>query len=119
MRNCNSCIVYKLLAVICCVCSDFRSIFNAIEQIKLKEERKGVIGMTIDSKRIKAERIAKGLTQEEMAKKMGWSRSKIAKFENGIMKIGADDLGKYAAALELNDINIFFNFNVPKTEQTA
>ena len=29
--------------------------------------------MSLDLSRLKAERIAKGLTQEEMAQKMGWS----------------------------------------------
>ncbi|MBL1226580.1 helix-turn-helix domain-containing protein [Enterococcus sp. BWR-S5] len=68
--------------------------------------------------RIKAERIAAGLTQEDIAKKMGWSRTKYSKFENGKSKTGADDLAEFAEIVGATNMNIFFNFNVPKTERT-
>lgn len=67
--------------------------------------------------RIKAERIASGLTQEEIAKRLGWSRAKYAKFENGKSKTGADDLADFADIVGVTDMNIFFKFFVPKTEQ--
>ncbi len=76
--------------------------------------------MTLNLKRIKAERIASGLTQDEMAKKLGWStRTPYAKRENGIVSIGADELGKIAKILgySTNELGIFFTFNVPEKER--
>lgn len=76
--------------------------------------------MTLDLKRLKAERIAKGLTQDEMAEKMGWkSRTPYAKRENGIVAIGADELCKMAGILGYtpDKLIIFFKANVPEKEQ--
>lgn len=76
--------------------------------------------MTVDLQRLKAERIAKGLTQDEMAKLMGWNtRTPYAKRENGIVSIGADELIKMADILgyNTNNIGIFFKVNVPNSEQ--
>lgn len=53
--------------------------------------------MTLDLRRLRAERIAKGLTQDEMAEKMGWkTRIPCAKRENGLVAIGADELARNA-----------------------
>lgn len=75
--------------------------------------------MKVDLARIKAERVAKGLTQENMAKQLGWSRSTYAKRENGIVPIGADELANIASILNINEnqMGIFFKFNVPKKER--
>lgn len=76
--------------------------------------------MTLDLLRIKAERIAKGYTQDEMAKKMGWAnRTPYAKRENGIVGIGADELAKIANILgyDKNELGIFFTNNVPEKER--
>lgn len=76
--------------------------------------------MTVDLNRLKAERIAKGLTQDEMANLMGWkSRNPYAKRENGIVAIGADELLKMASILgyEPNELIIFFKKDVPKKER--
>lgn len=67
--------------------------------------------MTIDLMRVKAERTAKGLTQDEMAERLGWkTRTPYAKRENGIVAIGADELGQIAEVLgiERSNIGIFF-----------
>lgn len=72
--------------------------------------------MTLNLKRIKAERIAKGLTQDEMAQLLGWkSRAAYAKRENGIVAIGADELLKIAIILGYSSesLGIFFTQNVP------
>lgn len=72
--------------------------------------------MTIDLKRIKAERIAKGFTQDEMAEKLGWkTRTPYAKRENGLVRIGADELGciAYVLGYSTNELGIFFTKNVP------
>lgn len=76
--------------------------------------------MTINLNRLKAERIAKGLTQGEMANLMGWkSRNPYAKRENGIVAIGADELFKMASILGYgpNELIIFFKKDVPDREQ--
>ena len=76
--------------------------------------------MTVDLRRLKAERIAKGLTQDEMADLMGWSsRAPYAKRENGIVSIGADELAKMANILgyDRNQLEIFFTTNVPDKER--
>lgn len=78
--------------------------------------------MTVDLKRIKAERIAKGLTQDDMAVKMGWStRTPYAKRENGIVAIGADELGRIASILgySLNDLGLFFKLDVLEKERKS
>jgi transcriptional regulator with XRE-family HTH domain len=76
--------------------------------------------MTVNYRRLKAERIAKGLTQDEMAKKMGWdSRTPYAKRENGIVSLSADELIRAATILDipLNNLEIFFTKDVPKKER--
>lgn len=76
--------------------------------------------MTVDLRRLKAERIAKGLTQDEMAELMGWSsRAPYAKRENGIVSIGADELAKMASILgfKKSQLEIFFTVNVPDKER--
>ena len=76
--------------------------------------------MTVNYRRLKAERIAKGLTQDEMAKKMGWdSRTPYAKRENGIVSLSADELIRAATILDipLNNLEIFFTKDVPERER--
>lgn len=78
--------------------------------------------MSLDLKRLKAERIAKGLTQDEMAQAMGWkTRTPYAKRENGIVGIGADELVKMANILGYNEneLGIFFRVSVPEKEQCS
>lgn len=76
--------------------------------------------MIVDLNRLKGERVAKGLTQDEMAKRMGWNtRTPYAKRENGIVAIGADELAKMASILGYgrNELGIFFKLNVPEKER--
>lgn len=76
--------------------------------------------MTVDLRRIKAERIAKGFTQDEMADMLGWkNRALYAKRENGIVSIGADELAKIAEVLGFSkdELGIFFTTNVPDKER--
>ena len=71
--------------------------------------------MKLNLNRIKAERIAKGLTQAEISKLMGWkSRAPYAKRENGIIDFGVDELGKFIKVIGYNDDKItdFFTKNV-------
>lgn len=76
--------------------------------------------MTLDLKRLKAERIAKGFTQDEMAEKMGWhTRTPYAKRENGIVSIGANELVRMASILgyESDHLGFFFTDDVPEEER--
>lgn len=76
--------------------------------------------MTLDLRRLRAERIAKGLTQDKMAEAMGWkTRTPYAKRENGIVGIGADELVKMAHILGYteNELGLFFTVNVPEKER--
>lgn len=78
--------------------------------------------MTVNLKRLRAERVAKGLTQDEMSEKMGWkTRTPYAKRENGIVAIGADELVRMAVILgyDQDKLGIFFTTNVPDREQSA
>ena len=77
--------------------------------------------MRLDIKRLKAERIAKGLSQEEMATKMGWnSRTSYVKRELGMIDIGVDEFLKMIKILGYteNNLSIFFTEDVPIRERT-
>lgn len=76
--------------------------------------------MTLNLNRIKAERTAKGLTQDDMAAGMGFkSRAAYAKRENGIVGIGANELAQISEILDipLTQMHIFFTNDVPDWEQ--
>lgn len=75
--------------------------------------------MQLDLNRLKAERIACGLSQEDVARHFGKTRAWYAKRENGIVPIGADELAEFAKLFNVNieNINIFFKNIVPKKEQ--
>lgn len=66
--------------------------------------------MSLDLKRLKGERVAKGMTQAELSKKIGMSRESYAKREAGIVNIGANELIRIAQALgyDRDHIGIFF-----------
>ncbi|MCY1583993.1 helix-turn-helix domain-containing protein [Staphylococcus pettenkoferi] len=75
--------------------------------------------MVLNLKRLRAERIACGITQDEMAQMMGWkTRTPYAKRENGIVDIGANEFIKMAKILgyETNNLDIFFTQDVPEKE---
>lgn len=71
--------------------------------------------------RLKAERIAKGYSQDYMAKKMGWAtRTPYAKRELGLVNIGVDEFMNIANILGYSnsEIGIFFEEMVPEKERT-
>ena len=71
--------------------------------------------MTLNLKRLKAERVANNLTQDQMAEKMGWAtRTPYAKRENGIVDISANELVKMVTILgyTVENIGIFFTKEV-------
>jgi len=84
---------------------------------KVKSWKRGV-PMKVNNRRIKAERIAKGFTQKELAEKINMSRSSYIKRENGTTPLGADELANIAQELgHLNDIQIFFAPGVPNKQR--
>lgn len=92
---------------------------NNIKVFPKENERRN--NMTIDLRRLKAERIAKGLSQEEMAELLGWkSRATYSKRETGRVNIGADELARIADILgySSNQLGIFFTVGVPKRERS-
>ncbi|MGX7096394.1 helix-turn-helix domain-containing protein [Gemella bergeri] len=75
--------------------------------------------MRLDITRLKAERIAKGLSQEDMAFKMGWtSRTPYAKRELGLVDIGVDEFLKMISILGYSekDISLFLKKTFPKED---
>lgn len=70
-----------------------------------------------DLKRLRAERIAKGLTQADLAKKLGWNTGKYARKESGMAKIDVNELADVIEVLgySIDDISIFFTIPVHKT----
>lgn len=67
--------------------------------------------MELNLKRVKAERIAKDFTQEEVADKMGWkSRTPYAKRENGVIPFTAGELAELGKILgySVDELGIFF-----------
>ncbi|HEJ8273916.1 TPA: helix-turn-helix transcriptional regulator [Staphylococcus aureus] len=76
--------------------------------------------MVLNLKRLRAERIACGITQDEMAHKMGWkTRTPYAKRENGIVDIGANEFIKMAKILgyETNNLDIFLPITFPEKNE--
>lgn len=76
--------------------------------------------MELNLNRLKAERIAAGLTQDQVAEKMGWkTRTPYAKRENGLVEIGANEFIKLASILgyNTNELEIFFTKDVPERER--
>lgn len=68
-------------------------------------------------KRMKAERIAKGISLHDMAKKMDMTPGTYSKKENGHIRINVDDLAKVIEILDLpqDQCGIFFTYKVSKT----
>lgn len=75
--------------------------------------------MKVDLLRVKAERVAKGYTQAQMAERMGLARDQYNKRENGKISFSADELITLAGLLgySKDKIGIFFKRTVPETQQ--
>lgn len=70
--------------------------------------------MKFNYNRLKGERIARGLTVEEMAKELGISKGAYSKKENGKIPITVEDFSKITKKLGIGPekIYIFFTNNV-------
>lgn len=73
--------------------------------------------MEINLRRLKAERVLKGLSQQKMSELCGFpSRAAYAKREIGAVKISAEELATISNILEVGNMNIFFTNGVPEKE---
>lgn len=68
--------------------------------------------------RLKAERIARSITQEEMAQKLGMERTSYWKRERGDVKLTVEEFVEILKVFEMTkeDMLIFFNHNVPEKQ---
>lgn len=75
--------------------------------------------MTFNLQRLKAERVAEGMTQEQFASRIGMSRIAYAKREAGIVDISVEELSKIMDALgyDSSKVSIFFAPSVSKRER--
>lgn len=65
--------------------------------------------------KIKAARLAKGMTQEELGKKLGVQKSAIAKYESGrVVNIKRTTLKKISDILELRPSELIFTEEIEK-----
>jgi len=66
--------------------------------------------LDFDLRRIKAERVAAGITQAEMAQRLGMSRSSYWKREAGTVPIDVKEFASILTAIGINrdQISIFF-----------
>ena len=69
--------------------------------------------------RVRAERVAKGYTQAQMAELIGLKRGQYNKRENGKISFSPDELITLAVKLgySKDEIGIFFKQTVPETQQ--
>lgn len=72
--------------------------------------------MRVDLMRLKGERVTKGLTQAELAKKIGLSRIAYANRENGKISLDANELAQIAEVLGYgkDELGIFFKSSFKK-----
>jgi transcriptional regulator with XRE-family HTH domain len=75
--------------------------------------------MDFNFNRLKAERIARGKSQEQMALALGMAKSTYSKKENGVLRLSVDDFAKATSYLGMNtsEIHVFFTQKIPKREQ--
>ncbi|MFD1203555.1 helix-turn-helix domain-containing protein [Sporosarcina contaminans] len=74
--------------------------------------------MKFNYNRLKAERIAKGLTVQDMADVLEVTKGTYSKKENGKLPITVEDFSVISSKLGItpNDINIFFTIDVANME---
>lgn len=75
--------------------------------------------MQFNLKRLKAERIARGLTPDDMGKVIGMEGNSYRRIENGTRKLSVDNFALILGKLDIRneDILLFFNNSVDKMEQ--
>lgn len=76
--------------------------------------------MKFNYNRLKAERIAKGLTVQDMADVLQITKGTYSKKENGRLPITVEDFSVISSKLGItpNEINIFFTVDVANMETT-
>lgn len=84
-----------------------------------RRKEKGETKLDFDLQRLKAERIAKGFTQAQLAHAIGISTNAYWRKENGQRDIGMEEFTKILSVLGFNkeQLPLFFAKSVPKKEQ--
>ena len=82
-----------------------------LSYIQFSKENEQSNDMVLNLKRLRAERIACGITQDEMTQMMGGKQELHMLKENGIVDIGANEFIKMAKILgyETNNLDIFYS----------
>lgn len=77
--------------------------------------------MEFNYNRLKAERIAKGFTVEEMGEVLGVTKGTYSKKENGRLPVTVEDFTLISNKLGIppEQISIFFSLNVAESETTC
>lgn len=77
--------------------------------------------MGFNLQRLRYERLSRKISQEKMAAALKINRSSYHKKENGDIKISVEEFTTIIETLGIpeNEVLNFFNFNVPKREQTT
>lgn len=77
--------------------------------------------MRFNYNRLKAERIARGLTVQEMADELGVTKGTYSKKENGKLPVTVEDFAVISSKLGINkeSINIFFTHDVAIMETVS
>lgn len=75
--------------------------------------------MRFSLQKLRYERMSRRITQDEMARVLGVSRSSYIKRENGSVKISVEEFSIILNKLGIpeDEISNFFTFNVPERER--
>lgn len=75
--------------------------------------------MNFNLQKLRYERMSRRITQEEMARELGVTRSSYIKRENGSVKISVEEFSLIIKRLDIpsEDVAIFFTNDVPIREQ--
>ncbi|WP_150284130.1 helix-turn-helix transcriptional regulator [Rummeliibacillus sp. TYF-LIM-RU47] len=77
--------------------------------------------MDFNLQKLRYERLSRKISQEEMAKAIGVTRTTYYKKENGDIRITVDEFSKLLETMGIskNEAGLFFTRNVPIREQKA
>ena len=82
--------------------------------INIDKKKKGGNKVYFNLLELKAQRVRKGKTQEDVANVIGVKANTYARKESGYIKMPVEEFGKIGKFLEVEDYNIFFTQSVDK-----
>lgn len=93
---------------------------TAGEFLRLTEEEVALIELRLDLARaVKAERIRRKITQEELGKRLGSSQSRVAKMEGGDPSVSIDLLIRALLRLGVNRRDLVRHLSVSTSKRAA